>query len=112
MHFIKNIFSSLYIKNKIDYLLLIPLTFSCILFIIFPFIYLYYIYILFIANNILYIIPLILYIIIVYCLITDLSNYFILLLQKLVVNFLFILYIICYINTLIFSPLYALYLFL
>jgi hypothetical protein len=66
----------------------------------------YAIYDSFIQYNILYIIPLLLYSIILYCLITDEDSYLFNLVRKLVLNFLFILYGISYINLLIAVPIY------
>jgi hypothetical protein len=96
----------LLVINSLEYLVIIPLSVTVILVLVFPFITVYSLYVIFIEDNYLYIIPLILYIIIVYCLLTEKENYFINSVQKLTINFLFTFYILCYINLLI-SPLYV-----
>lgn len=102
----KNIFSFIY--KKLEYLLYIPLTCTVIIIITFPLIFIYNIYIIILANNIL-ILPLILYIIIIYSLTSKNDHYLIILVVKLTTNLIFIFYGLCYIYLIIITPLYWLY---
>jgi hypothetical protein len=92
---------------KLEYLFVIPLTFTLIILIVFPFIYLYFI-VMVIINNvigiILFCLPLLLYIIV--------PNRTLDILSYIAFYLDITIYVICYINLLVITPLYLLHTFL